>query len=331
LFDITTNGSGVIDFTDRRRLGPTVTADTIDAADAVSLPVYESELDIPSLDEGTLAYLTPQESVVVDVGRLLVGDASFTSATFDVGTQTSFPRDIQFSTDGEDVFVMGNGNNQVFQFDVGDSFSVSTASFSGASFDVSSRATSPQAVAFADDGTRMFVVGNNSTNVSQFDLATPFDLSSTVSFSASFDVSPQESNPQGIVFSADGTKMFITGASARVYQYSLGGSFDISGSVSFSTSFDVSTQDSFATGVDFADDGTQMFILGVNTGNAYQYSLDIAFDVSSGVTNTASFDFSGQTSNVDGFQIPVDNNRMVVINGSNDKLLEYVVPSTEPV
>jgi hypothetical protein len=58
----------------------------------------------------------------------------------------------------------------------------------------------------------MFIVGANGTEVNKYNLSTGFDVS-TASYSENFSVSSQETNPNGIAFSTDGTKMFITGYS----------------------------------------------------------------------------------------------------------------------
>jgi len=102
-------------------------------------------------------------------------------------------------------------------------FELSLAEFIGNSFDVSGQDISPTGVAFNSDGTRMFVTGGNSDSVFEYSLNTGFDLS-TASFSGtSFDVSGQETRPRDVVFSADGTRMVVTGSnSGSVFEYLVG-------------------------------------------------------------------------------------------------------------
>ena len=68
----------------------------------------------------------------------------------------------------------------------------------------------------------MFLVGTNGQDVNEYTLSTGFDLSSTVNFIGSFDVSSKEIYPSSITFNNDGTKMFVSGhAGDDVNEYSL--------------------------------------------------------------------------------------------------------------
>jgi hypothetical protein len=70
LFDVTANSSSITGTTDRRRLGPTVTADRVDSQDALNLPVFATESDVPAdLEEGTLVYVKATETVFVENGN----------------------------------------------------------------------------------------------------------------------------------------------------------------------------------------------------------------------------------------------------------------------
>ena len=68
----------------------------------------------------------------------------------------------------------------------------------------------------------MFLTGTAGKDVNEYTLSTGFDLSSTVNFIGSFDVSSQEIYPSSITFNNDGTKMFVSGhAGDDVNEYSL--------------------------------------------------------------------------------------------------------------
>ncbi len=73
----------------------------------------------------------------------------------------------------------------------------------------------------------MFVVGTSGDDVNEYTLTTPFDVS-TASFAGSFSVSSQESSPTGLVFSANGAKMFVVGSSGNdVNEYTLAKPFTL--------------------------------------------------------------------------------------------------------
>jgi len=238
-----------------------------------------------------------------------VSTASFTDS-FDVSAQNTSIFGVTFSNSGDKMFIAGDGSDKVVEYSIGsggpsvdkaqplivrgegDNFDVSTASFTD-SFDVGSEDANPTAVSFNDSGDKMFVVGDTNDKVFEYSLSTAFDVS-TASFTDSFDVSGQDTDPQGVAFSNTGDKMFVIGdINDNVYEYSLGTAFDVS-TASFTDSFDVSGQDTLPRGVAFSDTGGKMYVVGNNNDNIFEYSLSTAFDVST-ASFTDSFDVSGRT------------------------------------
>ena len=146
------------------------------------------------------------------------------------------------------------------------------------SFDVSSQEANPYGLAFSADGTKMFVLGVSGDDVNEYTLTTGFDVS-TASFVDSFSVRLQETNPYGLAFSADGTKMFVLGVSGDdVNEYTLTTGFDVS-TASFVDSFDVSSQEANPTEVAFNTDGTKMFVLGTGGNDVNEYTLTTGFEL----------------------------------------------------
>jgi hypothetical protein len=68
LFAVSTDGSQITSTTDQRRIDPTVSASSVDAADAVELPVYQTLSDVPSLPEGTVVYVAAEQRVFIEDG-----------------------------------------------------------------------------------------------------------------------------------------------------------------------------------------------------------------------------------------------------------------------
>ncbi len=66
----------------------------------------------------------------------------------------------------------------------------------------------PSGFTFSSDGSKMFITGKNKDKVQEFNLSTPFDLSS-VSRTNGYDISGQIDAVGGVSFSADGLKMFV--------------------------------------------------------------------------------------------------------------------------
>ena len=191
-----------------------------------------------------------------------VSTASFVDS-FPVDLHEVIPRGLAFSDNGTKMFVAGVIRQAVLEYTLTAPFDVSTASFVD-SFSTSSQEDEPQGLAFSNDGTKMFVVGNSGDDINEYTLTAPFDVS-TASFVDSFPVASQDTAPRGLAFSNDGTKMFVVGNSGDdINEYTLTAAFDVS-TASFVDSFSVDSQDSSPRGLAFSNDGTKMFVLGASS------------------------------------------------------------------
>jgi hypothetical protein len=153
-----------------------------------------------------------------------ISTASYSGTSFDVDPESYDHTGIAFNSDGTEMFIVTGGDDTVFQYNLGTGFEISTASYSGSAFDVSGAASTPVDVTFNDDGTKMFINGSFEESIFVYDLSTGFDLS-TVSFSGTtLDVSSEDTNPTGLSFNTDGSKMFLLGNNNEdIYEYEIGG------------------------------------------------------------------------------------------------------------
>jgi sugar lactone lactonase YvrE len=199
-------------------------------------------------------------------------------------------------------------------------FQLNNASFAQ-SFDVSPQDTVPSGLVFKPDGSQLYVVGLSNANVYQYSLSTAFDVS-TASFVQSFDVSPQDGAPEGLVFKPDGSQLYVTGRSnANVSQYSLSTAFNIS-TASFVQSFDVSPQVGSPKGLVFKPDGSQLYVVGNTNDSVFQYGLSTAFDVST-ASFIRSFDVSPQDGDPTGLAFKPDGSQLYVIGRTNTNVYQY--------
>ena len=109
--------------------------------------------------------------------------------------------------------------------------------------------------------------------------------------SKSFSTATQEAAPRGFDFNADGTKLYVSGDSTDVFQYSLSTAWDIS-----TASYDSVTLDTGLANprISFADNGSKLYLL--NGTSAYQYSLSTAYDLSTASYDSKSFTFTTASS-----------------------------------
>ena len=150
--------------------------------------------------------------------------------------ETNDPRGLAFNADGTALYVVDPDTDSTYQYSLSTAYDVSTGTYSGKSF--STTETEAKGLSISSDGSTVFIAGNTDDAVKAYYLSTPYDLSSAV-FSSSFDISGQATGSvYDIVFSADGTKMYIAdNTSAAIYQYS---------TVAYTQTLDLSTGTTFA-------------------------------------------------------------------------------------
>ncbi len=203
-----------------------------------------------------------------------ISTASYNSVSSGLHSAAVKPMKVLFNTNGTKMFILCGTNDRVYEYNLSTAFDVSTSSYNNVSENVQNQDTIPMGFAFNNDGTKMYMVGNDTgRNVFQYSLSTAFDLSTASYDSVSFSVSSQEAVPRDIVFNSDGTKMYMVGNSNdTVHQYSFSTSFDLSTASYDSISFSVASQDSDPHALAFSNDGTKMYMIGVGSDTVHQYS-----------------------------------------------------------
>lgn len=138
-------------------------------------------------------------------------------------------------------------------------------------------------------------------------------FSQETSLDVSNDVS---SDPWGIAFKGDGTKMFIlTNNGTTVYSYSLSSSWEVDTATLNNTTVDVSSEDTSPSSLTFKGDGTKMFVLGSVNESVYSYILSTPWDLGS-ASYATSFDLSDQNVNFRGIAFKSDGAKMYALNNS---------------
>ena len=120
----------------------------------------------------------------------------------------------------------------------------------------------------------MYAVGTFNGAIYQYNLSTPWDISTTSYSGVSLSVVAQDLSALDIFAKPDGTSIFIMGnQNDSVYEYTLSTPWDLSTASYSGNSYSVVTQDSIPTGLSFKSDGIKMYMLGSVTSSVYQYTL----------------------------------------------------------
>jgi len=188
-----------------------------------------------------------------------------------VAGQEQGPHGLFFRADGLRMFVTGYVSDKVHGYVLGTAWDLSTANYVYV-LDISAQESSPMGIFFKEDGVKMYIVGEGGDEVNQYTLGTAWNVE-TASATSVFSIASEEITPRGLAFSADGTKMYVTGsAGVDINQYTLSTAWDIT-TASYLQKLSLSSQDSDPRGVAFKPDGTSMYIIGQASPAVFEYTL----------------------------------------------------------
>lgn len=151
----------------------------------------------------------------------------------------------------------------------------------------------PSGVAISQDGTKMFMIGQQNYKVHQYSMSTPFDLSTAIYDSIYLTTSAQTTKMAHIIFKPDGLKFYlVSGNNYYIYQYDLSTAWDLS-TAAYSGKR-ISTP--IITGVNcqaffLNTDGTALFLIGYSTTpqSIFKRTLTTAWDISTAQSTGDSF------------------------------------------
>jgi len=250
-----------------------------------------------------------------------ISSATYSQA-FSISSQDTIPSSLSFKNDGSIMYLLGAGNDSVYQYNLSTAWDISTASYVQ-SFSVSGQETNPTGLFLKADGTKMYLTGNTGDAIYEYSLSTAWDIS-TASYIDNLSISGQTTTPAGLFIEPDGTKVFVMDlANLRAFQLYLSTAWDIStGSFSFPSTDYYKLQDALATGLFFKPDGSKMFTSGAGSDLIREYSLSTAWQISS-ASFTTSFSVSAQDTNPTDLFLKADGTVMYVLGSSNDQLYAY--------
>jgi len=254
------------------------------------------------------------------------------SQSFSVSAQDSFPMGLTFKTDGSKMYVAGNTNDSIYEYDLEVDWDISSASYNQ-TLDVSAKATTPSGVFFrndggTEDGKQMYVIGTSSDSVHEYTLSTAWDIS-TATFDQSFSVATQEGSPGSLFFRNDGgansgKTMYVGGSFGDdIGEYSLSTAWDIS-TASYTDNLSITAETTSPVGLFFKPDGSAAFVLDTTHDRVFQLSLSTDWDISTGTFSYPTTDYFELLDNVaTGLFFKSDGSKMFVGGTESDVVREY--------
>jgi len=240
--------------------------------DSVSFSVASqvgTPADLAFNDSGTKMYvLNAGDSSVYQYTLSTAFDlstASYDSVSFSAASQDSEIHAMVLKVDGTKFYLLGRGNDTIYQYSLSTAYDLSTASYDSVSFSVASQESSPMSMEFTNTGSTLFIAGIGNDTIFQYSLSTAWDVST-----ASYDnVSLGTVGWRDLTLSSDDLKLYILSTGGNpLRQYSL--------AVNYTQALDLSTGTTFS----FTPSGatTVSFTNPPASGNAIGFSVEINGD-----------------------------------------------------
>ncbi|MBA7524564.1 hypothetical protein ES705_16705 [subsurface metagenome] len=248
-----------------------------------------------------------------------------------VSAQDNNPYGVALSSDGSKMYMIGNASNTVYQYTLSTPWDMSTAEYAEKSKGVGLQDGTPLGVAFSPDGSKMYMAGNDSDRVYQYTLSTPWDVDTAIYANKYKSVGAQDLTPYGVVFSSDGSKMYIVGnENDTVYQYTLSTPWDVDTANYAAKSKGVGGQETVPYDAAFSSDGSKMYIVGTVADTVYQYTLSTPWDVSTATYANKYKSVGAQEGLPSGVDFSPDGSKMYIVGNSNKTVYQYTLPLNPP-
>ena len=198
----------------------------------------------------------------------------------------------RFNSDGTAIFVLDTAATETIdKYSLTTAYDISTCSLVAGSPQDFGGGMEMRSFAFSNDGNKIFIFdqkGNsNKHSIKQYSLSSSYDLSNPTLVKEyvghNSDLNSIEDKAQGLEFSSDGTKMFLTGDNEdTILAFSLSNPFDLTTTVTYDGEHIITDVTSLGA-ITFSADGSKMIVADWNNSaddrGVYQYDLTCGFGV----------------------------------------------------
>lgn len=194
---------------------------------------------------------------------------------------------------------------------------IANASYDSVSLSVGSVDTSPVGLAFNNDGTKFYFLGQQNKKVYQYSCSTAYDLSTATKDTEEASVSSQVSGARGFNFNNDGTKFFVSCfTNDAIYEYDLSTAFDVSTASYSNTSLSVTVGSNGSHCM--SSDGLYIYFID-EADDIDSYALSTAWDLSSATASGTKNDLVETTeTSPSGMFISPDGTKLFISGYSSD-------------
>jgi len=183
------------------------------------LDVSAEEIDVTSLfvrSDGLRIYIIGTSSNSVHQYQLSTA-WNLSTATYvnskSISTQDTSPQGLFFKSDGTKMYVLGQQNTKIYEYNLGTAWNISTATYLQ-QLDISASVPKPTSMKMSSDGTVLYVLSSVHDALSRFDLSTPWNIT-TATYTDEVDVSSitptvNVTGPTGFDISTTANKLYVS-------------------------------------------------------------------------------------------------------------------------
>lgn len=284
--------------------------------------------DIAFSSDGTKMYTLSDASNGIDEWALStawdVTTASWTAFT-STNSQDTTPTSFFFKPDGTRLWVLGDTNDRIYEYDLSTAWDTTTLTYNSVSALLSGGVANsqllPEAMTWSSDGLSIIVYSANLRYLNKFTVSSAWSLSgfsySTQSNSIATFIT-QTGQTCGIAYNSDGTRLTVVDSDNDAVTEFSTSTYGVS--VSRIGRFVVT--DTVPEGVCFGDNGTKLYYVGSTGDTVYQYDLKQPYVsvMKSAVTQKS---ISSQTTTPSGITFSSDGTKMWITDTTNEYILQY--------
>ena len=210
---------------------------------------------------------------------------------FSTASQDTTPVGIDFNNNGTKMYIAGQtgvapltaGVGYVHQYTLTTPYSVAPSNVGYTTSYRILEESGLQGVRFGNNGSSMYVVGSTNDTVFQYNLTTPYDLTTGVSYGSSMffgTLANIETLPTDLVFNESGSRLWVIGYNNdRICEFRLGTAWDITTATFFNDVY-VGFNEITSTGLSICNGNA--YITGTINDSIYQYNItDPSIQISS--------------------------------------------------
>lgn len=253
-------------------------------------------------------------------------NAEYVKKSLDVSIPASEfnPVNINIDEKNSTLYVLGESNDTIMQYNFNDPNELATASYVQSSPTFDAQTTRGVAIFFNNDYTKMYLLGNYG-KLWQYSLSVAGQINTLTYDGIFYDYTGQISEAIDMTFNPNENKLYILeNRTSTLFEYYISNLSDIS-TMSYTGKQHTFTEDSLMGGLYFNDEGDRAILLGANNMQFFSYQLNKKWDIDSFYYDGKFFDYSFISSSGDFVYLLDDGSQMYTGLSGHGKLFQYII------